>query len=95
MKKRTGFRCVECGEGTVRPLAKAGRKTRHKTMVLEVPADIAVPTCDGCGAEWYDDTTARAVDEALEGVYRRELRERVRVAVDILTKWLDFYNLVT
>ena len=86
MKKRKEFRCAECGEGTVRPLAKAGRKTRHKTMTLELPSGIEVPTCDRCGAEWYDDTTAREVDDALEGIYRRELRDRVRAAIDILTE---------
>lgn len=86
MKKRKEFRCVECGEGRVRPLAKAGRQTRHKTMTLELPADLEVPTCDRCGAEWYDDTTAREVDEALEGIYRHELRERVRAAIDTLTE---------
>jgi len=85
MKKRKGFRCVECGEGTVLPLAKAGRLTRHRTMRLEVPSDLEIPTCDRCGTEWYDDTTARTVDEALEGIYRRELRERVRAALDVLT----------
>ena len=86
MKKRREFRCAECGEGTVHTLAKAGRKTRHKTMVLEVPADLEIPTCDRCGAEWYDDTTARMVDEALEGIYRRELRTRVRTAIDALAE---------
>ena len=86
MKKRREFRCAECGEGTVRALAKVGRRTRHKTMVLEVPADLEIPTCDRCGAEWYDDTTARTVDEALEGIYRRELRERVRTAIDALAE---------
>ncbi len=86
MKKRNEFRCVECGEGKVRPLAKQGRQTRHKTMMLEVPADLEIPTCGHCGAEWFDDATARAVDEALEGIYRHELRERVRAAIDTLTE---------
>lgn len=86
MKKRKEFRCAECGEGRVRPLAKAGRHTRHKTMTLELPAEVEIPTCDKCGAEWFDDTTAREVDEALEGIYRHELRERVRAAIDKLTE---------
>lgn len=55
----------------MRPLAKAGRQMRHKTMMLELPANVEVPTCDCCGAEWFDDTTAREVDKAFEGIYRR------------------------
>ena len=86
MKKRKEFRCAECGNGRVRPLAKAGRQTHHKTMMLEIPAELEIPTCDTCSAEWFDDTAARKVDEVLDGIYRHELRERVRAAIDTLTE---------
>lgn len=89
MKKRKEFRCTECGEGKVRPLAKAGRQMRHKTMTLNLPADVEIPTCDRCGTEWFDDTTAREVDDVLESVYRRELRDRVRAAIDVLTQHIS------
>ena len=42
MKKRKEFRCVECGKGRVRPLAKRGRQVRHKTST-SVP-DVAAFT---------------------------------------------------
>ena len=86
MTKRKVWRCVECGVGKVRPFAKAGRQARHRTMMLELPADLAIPTCDRCGTEWFDDTVARQVDDVLEGLYRGELRARVRVAIDVLTR---------
>jgi hypothetical protein len=53
---------------------RAGRRTRYKTMELEIPKEVEIPTCDNCGAEWMDRQVARAIDEALEGVYREALR---------------------
>jgi hypothetical protein len=55
-------------------VAKAGRRTRYKTLELEIPRAVAIPTCDSCGAEWIDRPTARAIDRALETVYRDTLR---------------------
>jgi hypothetical protein len=67
-------RCRECGGGKVVPLARAGRRTRYKTMELEIPQEVEIPTCDNCGAEWMDRQTARAIDQALERTYRDALR---------------------
>lgn len=67
-------RCHECGEGEIRPVAKAGRRSRYKTMELVVPADVKIPTCNNCGSEWMDLATAKAIDGALEKVYREILR---------------------
>ena len=56
-------RCRECGEGMVRPLAKAGRTTPFRNMsALAVPNTLAIPTCDHCGNEWIDPKTAEAID---------------------------------
>jgi hypothetical protein len=50
--------CPDCGEGIVQPLAKAGRTRRGGQ---QIPADIKIPTCNHCGAEWMDDETALAL----------------------------------
>ena len=76
-------RCHECGTGRVRPVARAGRRLRYKTIAaLAVPGDMAIPTCDNCGAEWFDETTARALDEVLDQAYRRILHQTARTAVE-------------
>ncbi len=82
-KKR---RCRECGEGQIRPLAVPGRRTQHQNMAdLQVPADLEIPTCDHCGAQWFDAATAKRVDAVLEAVYREELRHRVRKAIAVIS----------
>jgi hypothetical protein len=40
---------------------------------LAIPPDFEVPTCDQCGAEWLDHSTAKRLNEVLEGTYRRRL----------------------
>lgn len=76
-------RCVECGEGMVRPLAKAGRRSPYRNMAaVSIPADFMIPTCDRCGAERIDGPTAEALDEVLEVAYSKELTDRLVRAVD-------------
>ena len=43
------IRCVQCGKGAVRPVARAGRREFYKTMDVSVPKEFAIPTCDSCG----------------------------------------------
>lgn len=78
---KVGRRCHECGTGRVVPLAKAGRRERYRTMMLEIPARVEIPTCNHCGAEWMDPATARAIDEALKRVYQESLRARLNEAL--------------
>jgi hypothetical protein len=40
--------CLNCGS-IVRPVAIPGRRWIHRGQQLEVPADLAVDTCSGCG----------------------------------------------
>ena len=83
-------RCRACGEGMVRPLAKAGRRMPFKNMAaLPVPASLAVPTCDYCGNEWIDPKTAKAIDEALQGAYADELHKRLEAALDAILAAAD------
>ena len=73
--------CGQCGERAVIGLARAGRTTAYKNMELEIPAHVAVPTCVKCGAVWIDEPAAQALDDALEGVYQKGLRERLDTAL--------------
>jgi hypothetical protein len=80
MKK---LRCAQCGEGTIRSVASAGRREWYKTMKVEVPADFMIPTCDHCGEEWLSVRQSQALDGALETAYTAEL---VRLASQQLAK---------
>jgi hypothetical protein len=85
-KKQKSFRCAACGEGTVYPVAKAGRQARYRTLTLPVPATLEIPTCDHCGTEWIGDTVAEALDTALDAEYRRRMRDLVTAAMDRLAE---------
>lgn len=85
MTTRKMKRCHECGIGQVVAVAHSGRFMRYKTLPqVEIPADIAIPTCNNCGAEWLDEKTSSTIDAALEVVYRGELRRRVRTAIETI-----------
>ncbi|MGD0839478.1 MAG: hypothetical protein ABSB49_22815 [Polyangia bacterium] len=77
------LRCAQCGKGTIRPVACAGRREWYKTMEVEVPADFSIPTCDHCGEEWLSVRQSQALDDALETAYTAEL---VRLASHQLAK---------
>ena len=46
-------------------------------MKLEIPASIRIPTCRNCGVRWFDEATAATLDDALEPIYQRTLRNRL------------------
>jgi hypothetical protein len=86
--------CRECGQGRVSVLRRKGRFVRYRTMArVEIPADIGIPTCEQCSAEWVDDATARKVDAALERSYRAELMRRARAAIVQLTRHVTSHEL--
>jgi hypothetical protein len=78
MKK---FKCVECGVGTVTPTARRGRVMRYRQIDVEVPATLAIRTCDNCGEEYVHASEAKAIDEALEVVYRETVRQKLVAAL--------------
>jgi NMD protein affecting ribosome stability and mRNA decay len=89
-------RCRECGTGQIRKVARFGRRASYKNMPdLEIPAQVKIPTCNRCGAEWLDQATARAIDRALEHVYRDELRQRFRRSIDAIVKHVSQRKLET
>jgi hypothetical protein len=82
MTKFKERRCRDCGEGMVRLLARAGRKTLYKFIELEVPKALTIPTCDHCGAEWHNDHTAAVFDEAMAQIFRSELVSIAQRAIE-------------
>lgn len=50
--------------------------------------DVAIPTCDRCGAEWIDDTTAKAIDQSLDAAYRTELSRRAVGVIKALSPYI-------
>ncbi len=63
-----------CG-GAIVPMGGEGRTTRHKTiMAMSIPNDFEIPTCDQCGAEWFDEKTAKDLDAVLEPIYQVIMR---------------------
>jgi hypothetical protein len=53
---------------------------------LELPSDLQIPTCDGCGADFIDRRTAKRVDAALEAAYQRAVSERARLDVETIAR---------
>jgi hypothetical protein len=85
-------RCPECG-GRVRPLALAGRYDEYKGLRLEIPAHLEIPTCESCGEEFINAKSAKAVDNALEELYRKTLTTRLLRALDALRGYATLQQL--
>jgi hypothetical protein len=81
MSNATKRRCAQCGERAVAKVKRTGRVRTYKNVDLEVPGDVEIPTCENCGAEWIDGTTAKALDTAMETIYEETQRERLEEAL--------------
>jgi hypothetical protein len=82
-KSRTNsFRCVECGQGLIERFACPGRETSYKTLSLPVPSTFEIPTCNHCGTEWIDESTAESLDSVLEVEYRTRLKAMLKSSLD-------------
>ena len=77
----TERRCRECGVGMIRPATGKGRRAQYKNLELEVPEDLAIPTCDHCGARWFDRSSGASFDSAMEKAFVKALTERVRALI--------------
>jgi hypothetical protein len=86
MTKFVERRCRECDKGTIRLVATPGRTWRYRRMMLDVPADFEIPTCDACGEEWLDPKRADALDELLQGQYRDRLVALFERAIEVLSR---------
>ncbi|MBF5044749.1 hypothetical protein FGE12_20275 [Aggregicoccus sp. 17bor-14] len=81
--------CLACGEGTIRPISRAGRTMRYRQLErLELPGDLALPTCDACGELWLDAEATEAAQRALAAEYGRQLSLRAEQAVETLRSTL-------
>lgn len=86
MDKDTATKCIKCGGRTVRPRMRPGRTSSYRNIkALTVPADLPIPTCSRCHAEYVDAGTAATLEAALRDAYQRELRARARQAIDQIT----------
>src|SRR3569832_185507 len=78
-------KCLSCGGNTVRPRARPGRTIQYKTIAaLPLPADLTIPTCSRCRAEYVDAETAQRLDGILPALYLAELRRLTREAIKTL-----------
>ena len=55
-------RCPSCARGSLVEQARAGRVVRFRGVDIELPADLAIATCDRCGAEALDADAAATLD---------------------------------
>jgi len=78
-------KCLQCGGNTVRPRRRPGRTVHYKTIAaLPLPADLMIPTCSRCRAEYLDADTAQRLDATLSALYLAELRRRACEAIKTL-----------
>ena len=78
-------KCLHCGGNTVRLRTRPGRTIRYKTITaLPLPADLAIPTCSRCRAEYVDEETAQRLDGILPNLYLAELRRLAHEAIQTL-----------
>jgi transcriptional regulator with XRE-family HTH domain len=83
------FICPTCNKGEVKDTARAGRRMHFRNIPdLEIPADIAIPTCTHpeCGEEWIDGAVAARVDEAMKTAYQAALTTKAEEAISKLKK---------
>jgi YgiT-type zinc finger domain-containing protein len=55
--------CYECG-GHLYRVARADRTTSYLGKTCQVPADLALLTCDSCGHEWTTADDEEAIEAA-------------------------------
>jgi len=57
--------CPACG-GPIRMVTGPGRTFACGSVMAELPADLAIPTCASCGEEWHDAETTEKLDRWFE-----------------------------
>lgn len=77
--------CADCGERAVAPRALGGRTSPWKHFPsLPVSANLEIPTCSNCGAEWIDRKTAERIDADLARAAGERLSKVARGAIEVL-----------
>ena len=78
----TEFPCVRCGARRITLRQGPGRTHAYRVFpALTVPADVGIPTCGRCFAEYIDEPTAAALEPILAAEYRKELSRRAKKAL--------------
>lgn len=79
--------CSSCGKGAVEPVQKPGRRMRFRNFkALELPASLAIPTCNSCGEEWIDAGTTEALERALADAVTMVLTKLSEEAIQVLSE---------
>jgi predicted XRE-type DNA-binding protein len=80
-----GCACPSCNGGEIKPRAGGERRMRYRQIPdLELPAELELPTCEGCGQAWLDAEATRRVEAALEEAYRAALVHKAEQAIETL-----------
>lgn len=75
-------RCPGCGaKGSVKVVARAGRKSVFRGVAIELPATLPLTECTACGEGWLDPAESDAWSDAVDDAYNAELRSRAREAL--------------
>ena len=76
------FPCVRCGARQVTLRQRPGRTYSYRVFpALTVPANVGIPTCGRCHAEYIDEQTAAALESVLAAEYKKELSRRAQRAI--------------
>ena len=76
------FPCVRCGARRVTLREGPGRTYSYRVFpALTVPANVGIPTCGRCNAEYIDEQTAATLEPVLAAEYKRELSRRAKQAI--------------
>ncbi len=79
--------CCRCGAKAVSMHKGRGRTTPYRTLpALELPTSLAVPRCQRCKSIFLEWNNATEVQSQLRALYTQSLRQRVRMAVDVLSR---------
>ena len=82
----TEFPCVRCGARRVTLRECPGRTYTYRVFpALTVPANVGIPTCGRCYAQYIDEQTAATLESVLAVEYKRELSRRARQAITSLS----------
>ncbi len=83
-------KCLHCDGNTVRPRRRPGRTVHYKTTAaLPLPADLMIPTCSRCRAEYLDADMAQRLEATLSTLYLAELRRRASEAIKTLRQHIS------
>lgn len=82
--------CAECGMRAVEPKRVEGRRSAYRNFdSLPIPADLPIPTCTNCGAEWFDRRTSERLDQALAEAGARRLADAATEAIGALAEVMN------